>query len=398
LWTLRSRAVGEPHYTLADLARLDERVEAHLDGARVAGAIGKKLCQENLTNQGPGEVFALAVLAFDAGDRDLMREALQAGCASLELRRGLVSALGWLEYSKVSRWIQMLLEARSASYRTVGIAAAAIHRENPGSALGSAIDDSDNLLRARSMRAVGELKRHDLLNHVRHHVHDQDPAAAFWAAWALTLNRDRAGLVNLVTWLEGENSFTHHALQLSLRAMPLEDSIRWVSSFAKDPSRRTSAVLGAGIVGDPAAMPWLIRTMASPQLARLAGEAFTMITGVDLAYYDLDQDAPTLSGDGESASLDEVLALTYESNLRWPSPEKIARWWQTNGARFSSGQRYLAGRHIDASSVRNVLVSGTQRQRAAAALELALMEPDRVLPEIRGRGTRQKERLSEWIS
>jgi uncharacterized protein (TIGR02270 family) len=138
--------------------------------------------------------------------------------------------------------------------------------------------------------------------------------------------------------------------------------------------------------------------MASPQLARLAGEAFTMITGVDLAYYDLDQDAPTLSGDGESASLDEVLALTYESNLRWPSPEKIARWWQTNGARFSSGQRYLAGRHIDASSVRNVLVSGTQRQRAAAALELALMEPDRVLPEIRGRGTRQKERLSEWIS
>lgn len=38
LWLLRSSAIRQPHYALKDLAKLDERVEAHLDGLRVAGA------------------------------------------------------------------------------------------------------------------------------------------------------------------------------------------------------------------------------------------------------------------------------------------------------------------------------------------------------------------------
>jgi hypothetical protein len=36
LWLLRSNAICQPHYALKDLAKLDGRVEAHLDGLRVA--------------------------------------------------------------------------------------------------------------------------------------------------------------------------------------------------------------------------------------------------------------------------------------------------------------------------------------------------------------------------
>lgn len=34
LWLLRDAAVAAPHYSLKDLAGLDNRVEAHLDGLR----------------------------------------------------------------------------------------------------------------------------------------------------------------------------------------------------------------------------------------------------------------------------------------------------------------------------------------------------------------------------
>jgi uncharacterized protein (TIGR02270 family) len=67
LWLLRSNATRAPHYGLKDLAKLDERVEAHLDGLRVAGEPGWELCKAALGNEEAGEVFAASVMAFESG-------------------------------------------------------------------------------------------------------------------------------------------------------------------------------------------------------------------------------------------------------------------------------------------------------------------------------------------
>ena len=49
--------------------------------------------------------------------------------------------------------------------------------------------------------------------------------------------------------------------------------------------------LVADIDGDPAHVPWLIDQMHQEKLARIAGEAFSMITGVDIDLLDLDGEA-----------------------------------------------------------------------------------------------------------
>ena len=43
LWPLRDTGVDAPHYKRHHLARLDERVEAHVDGLRVAGEAGWRI-------------------------------------------------------------------------------------------------------------------------------------------------------------------------------------------------------------------------------------------------------------------------------------------------------------------------------------------------------------------
>jgi uncharacterized protein (TIGR02270 family) len=96
LWLLRDAAVHEPHYSLSDLAHLDNRVETNLDGLRIAGDDGWDILKETLAWEDAGELFAAAVLAFETGVEERMDTILEAGTDDYELSSGLVSALGRL--------------------------------------------------------------------------------------------------------------------------------------------------------------------------------------------------------------------------------------------------------------------------------------------------------------
>ncbi len=65
---LRDAATEAPHYKRHHLARLDERVEAHIDGLCVAGEAGWRCAVAELkAHPEPGELFAAGVLALESG-------------------------------------------------------------------------------------------------------------------------------------------------------------------------------------------------------------------------------------------------------------------------------------------------------------------------------------------
>jgi uncharacterized protein (TIGR02270 family) len=146
-------------------------------------------------------------------------------------------------------------------------------------------------------------------------------------------------------------------------------------------------VTACGILGDPAFVPWLLGRMEIPELARAAGESFSMITGVDLAYDDLEKDAPEgfQAGPNDNPA-DESVAMDRDEHLPWPDPALIQAWWQDNGARFAAGTRHLLGRPLDEAACQHALAAGFQRQRRAAAFELALARPEALLLNWRGMG------------
>jgi uncharacterized protein (TIGR02270 family) len=393
LWHLRAAAVRSPQYELADLTKLDGRVEAHLDGLRVAGEPGWKTATGQLGP--PGEVFAAAVLAFESRDPTMVQEVLAAAADKSEAVPGLISALGWLTYEQASKHIKALVAADEPAVKRVGIAASAIHRRNPGQDLLAAFTSEDPLLKARAFRAAGELGFVDSHITLRANLKFKDPIVRFWAAWSnALLNGHKDAVTYLQNVAEARGPFAERAAQMAMRRLAPNDAKLWLRRLVRELGQKRIAVIAAGAFADPEVVPFLIDQMKIPELARVAGESFSQITGVRIAYDKLEAEKPDgfEAGPTENPEDDDV-ALDVDLSLAWPDPVLVQKWWDARRGNFAKGTRYLLGQPITPECLRLALKNGYQRQRAAGALELAILKPGRPLFEVRAPGWRQQAML-----
>jgi uncharacterized protein (TIGR02270 family) len=152
-------------------------------------------------------------------------------------------------------------------------------------------------------------------------------------------------------------------------------------------------------VGDPQLAPWLITQMEDLRWSRLAGEAFTLITGADLAWLDLERKPPEGASDGgfggpSEDPADDDVALDQDESLPWPDAAKVQAWWASQAARFPPGRRCFMGAEPSPTEAARVLREGCQRQRHAAALWACILEPGRPLFPTAAPAWRQKRWLA----
>src|SRR5262249_47490683 len=155
----------------------------NLDGLRLAGEGGFDACLALLEDPEGGEVFGAVVIAVERWDLKGLAHVLDVGAEAPDLARGVVSALGWLPFDRVERLLPGLLSPELPPVLTwIGIAACAVHRRDPGTALGYAVHSSSVPVQARALRAAGELGRVDLAPEVRRALSAEDPLCRFWAS------------------------------------------------------------------------------------------------------------------------------------------------------------------------------------------------------------------------
>jgi uncharacterized protein (TIGR02270 family) len=240
------------------------------------------------------------------------------------------------------------------------------------------LSDADEAVRARALRLAGEIGRADLVDAAAESIADPAAGPAFWAAWSAKLlgqpGRGRAALQAVAL---SASPFRMLSLETVLRGNDdVQRSIEWVRTINSDPGKERLVATALGHIGDPASVSWLLARMMDAGLARGAGESFSMITGVDLVEGGLDQsppnDVPDVPTDDPA---EEHVEIDPDDGLPWPEPTAVAQWWRANHERFQTGQRYLLGRLVGMEAAEQAWARGAQRQRRAAAYELAHRAP-----------------------
>lgn len=394
LWSQRASAVSDPRFDLPSLRVLDRRVDARLDVLRDAGSAGKEAIEAAIADGGgAGEIFAAAVLALE-GDKEWWAALFEAGAAEPKLARGLVSAIGWTlggaPYVKKKAFFDELLKEGAPPERwAVGIAASAVCRHDPGAALGFALRAEDAKVKARALRAVGELGRVDLIPSLA--LGAEDDGCRFWSAWSGMLLGAGGAREAITRFARGKGALAERACALLSRRMDPVAGGQWLQKLAETPDGLRPALAGAAALGDPGLIPWVIACMAEPKVARLAGGALVQVTGVDFDREKLIGAPP--EGFDDTPGDEEEVVSDVDDGLPWPNVAAVKAWWARRGSGFTRGTRYLFGRVISPEKIEEVLKVGSQTARASAAVERCLRKPGQALFEVKARGDQQTAEL-----
>jgi uncharacterized protein (TIGR02270 family) len=385
LWLLRDQAVLSPNYNKLELAELDERLEGYLDAITIAGNNGWRACEDNLRWKDAGEIFVGATTAFNQNNQDAASIVIDAGCQSVELSRGIVSAIAWCGNDRTQQLLTSLLQSQDSIRKRIGIGAIGVLRKDVGQSLNDFLTDESPLVRARALKAAGELGRTDLLGTCIQQLENNDEACRFWSAWSTALlGNSEASLPILKTMAESGGKYSEQACDLAGRSMSVELAQTWLQELGNNQSNLRPAVVFAGAVGMPVLVSWLINMMTIPELARKAGESFVNITGADLIDLDLAGDVPEGFEPGPSENPeDEFVEMDADEDLPWPNVDKIAQWWAHFKDHYLPHERYLYGQPINAEWLNQIITLGRQSNRHTAALELVLISPGRPLIEVR---------------
>jgi uncharacterized protein (TIGR02270 family) len=397
LWNTRAVLLAGGTVALRHLARLDNRLAAHHDGGVIAGAEGLDMAAARLSEPTPASTFAVVTIAVELRETAQWDRCLAVAEAIPDSPVGLVSALGWVERDRLSGIGKQLLESPSPFRRRLGLAACRVHRVDPGPALLAGLKDEDSAVRAEALRTAGELGRHQLVSALGALI-DADPHCQFWASWSAVLLGDRARAVETL-WKAGmspENPHRARAFRLAIQAMNPASAHAALQRLGGDPAQLRWLTQGSGINGDPTYVPWLIKHMSDDKTARLAGEAFSLITGTDLALLDLERKPPenVEAGPNDNPDDDNV-EMDPDEGLPWPDANRITAWWEKNGSRFQSGARYFMGAPVTREHCIQILKDGYQRQRILAAHYLCLLQPGTPLFNTSAPAWRQQKLLAQ---
>ncbi|AEI64601.1 TIGR02270 family protein [Corallococcus macrosporus] len=387
-WEQWERALVAPDFTLPEAAEREERLLAHLEGLEEAAALDPVLRPAfDSEEQSRQSAATYALLSLGGMDEALAR--FQG--SSTEARAGLRRALELSEAPCLGARLREVLQSIEPDAQAHALEALVFRQEAPPGMLARFFMHDEPRARMAALRAAWPLPEDAvsrLLPVLLDSAHPGIRAVAMeaglasgvrlaWEACLKAVHRREPGMPEVLTLLAFGGADADTALLVEL---------------LKSPELRPDVLWALGFSGRVTAMEACLEYLSEPSVARLAGEAFSAMTGLRLeGAYALPSGTPPEPSD----DLDASLVPRPEDDLPWPHVAAITAWWSEARKRFDKGTRFLLGQPFSGSVLVDALETSPMRRRDVLARELAIRTRGKHVIPTRAFSRRQRVALAE---
>ncbi|EYD77437.1 HEAT repeat protein [Rubellimicrobium mesophilum DSM 19309] len=375
-----------PVERLVDLYNFEGRLNGHLTALSLAGGAGLDMALEALDEgQGFGEILVALHLSLRLRPNGDLVAHLPANVLTASNAPALGAAVALLAPMVIGGRLRRWMGSADPLANLVAIEVCGRLRVDPRDYLGPLLTHGGDVTAARAARLAGEIGRIDLLPSLLDVLrHSASGLLRFDAARAATLLGDRSDAPSALAELPPEAPawMWREMAELLPLVMPSDKVRAVIARLLGQEATQRWAVVAAGALGAPDTLDWLIRQMEVPQLARVAGLAFGLVTGarlgpenLELAEFPEDPDDPAV----EASPVETFI----ESHTYWPDPEKVSAWLRHRRDRLVGGERYLLGAAAWTHPSPPESADRTQIALRALSLEIAIRSPRAPLPNWR---------------
>lgn len=349
LWTQWERALVSPDYTLPEVAALEERLRARLDLLVLGGdPVGKRLLRPALECEEQERISAAALALLMEESDDAVELLLSGALNGAEPQRAAICrALEVCDRKEVEARLMPLLQQGAPAVRASLLDVLTARRARPDCSLERLFALGAPPLQVAVLRAVGRVPIQVAPSLLDEGLRSSEPSvrdAALEAGLVLGHRSAWTACVDLVSRHDSTSGFAMLLLALGGSA----DEFQRLLGMLSVPGLRRDALWALGFSGRRAAAEACLSWMRDDSLSRLAGEAFSAITGLALeGEFALKE--PLASEEPialEDEDLDADLVPSLDELLPRPNAEAVERWWQQARLQLESGTRYSGGKPL----------------------------------------------------
>ncbi|WDE02884.1 hypothetical protein SG34_015680 [Thalassomonas viridans] len=302
--------------------KLHQRLMANLEGLLLSRDYAWTLCRDHIENGTSAEEhFVIAFLAFEINDIPHVKTMLARAFASSHFFKATSDALCWCSWQKAKFWAEQFSQSKEINDRLLGLKAFRYHQKKSPLSLPIVIKGIFSRPQACAqnflLTEVITDKDKALLPVLTSFITDNlTPDNFELICKCITLGHEDINL--LLPFINKENSRQENAVIFAFRRITEPRKSQWFNQLKVRPNAVRLLLIAIGAMADETCLDWVVAQMDYPEYARLAGQSFSLITGIDL-----DKRGWVLN----DAQMDQAwLAYDFDETLDWPDKVKITAW------------------------------------------------------------------------